>query len=94
MIELEILESFADTTFLSSCRAFSHIISEGHMPLALLCMIIGAQWRGSADIQQYSAITSMMIKKHSHRLHHSYSCMLLSQLDNAATEQNLSATTG
>ena len=37
MMELDILVSFAD---ISSCRALSHMISEGHMLLILICMPI------------------------------------------------------
>ena len=93
-MELEILESFANTTFLSSYRAFSRIISDGHMPLASLCTILGAKWRGSADIQQYSAITIIMIKNTRTVSITVTAVRFWSQLDTAATEQNLSTATG
>ena len=41
MMELEILDTFADTIFLSSCRALSRIISKGHTLLASLHMVKG-----------------------------------------------------
>ena len=62
MVEPEILESIADVAFLSSCRALSRIIFEGHIPLALLRVIKGVIWMDSAEIHQaeYADINIMM----------------------------------
>ena len=65
VMELEILVSFADMIYFSSCRALSHMISEGHMlsTLVLLCMpmVKGTSWCDSVEIYLY-AVNIIMIK--------------------------------
>ena len=63
MMELDILVSFADMIYFSSCRALSRMISEGHMLLALLCMpmVKGTSWCDSVEIYLY-AVNIITIK--------------------------------